>query len=479
MGPDKGHTGAMVEKRNTVCLFCSLGCGVAFRTSNDLVTAIDYDKENPVNFGSLCPRGYYNLELINHPQRLMYPQVGRNKVSWDEAISFAKKELEKCGPSSIGIALSSNSSNEDAYMAGLMAKELGIKTVITSGDAADTEAYQGNKWQVEGATLGNIDDIGSSESLLIIGDILTRSPVLSKRINQVKYGKRGNQIIVIDPNVSHTSWFATIHLKNKPGIEALLMAAILSGLEGNKRGKIDIDMDEVSKAVGISADTITRAAKAFDSASSGTVIFSPSKNIQRNDLVQYFAKTATSLSLNKKHITFHGYGNTLGVNMMIDSMVEDRGSEPDIKALISISDDIDIPATKFAIRACYFAPDTVRENTVLLPLASQMEAEGTVMLAGGRIESFKPLAPKVGGMTGLEIMSLISGIKITQDEASEETGKILAKGIKEEKVDLKKKISEALDIRPKAAATLENITHFGDNGLVKRFFWYRVNNKNG
>jgi NADH dehydrogenase/NADH:ubiquinone oxidoreductase subunit G len=469
----------MVEKRKTICLFCSLGCGVAFRTSNDLVTAIDYDKENPVNSGSLCPRGYYNLELINHPQRLMYPQVGKYKVSWDEAVSFAKKELEKCDPGSIGIALSSNSSNEDAYMAGLMAKELGIKNILTSGNAADQEAYQGNRWEALGATPGNIDDIGTSESLLIIGDILTRSPVLSKRINQVKYGKRGNHIIVIDPNVSHTSWFATIHLKNKPGTEALLMAAIIKELEGSKKGKFDIDLDEVSKAVGIPADTIPRAAKAFDSAASGCVIFSPSKNIQRNDLVQYFAKVASSLSTNKKHITFYGYGNTLGVNTIIDSMIEDHGSRSDIKALISIGEDIDVPATKFSVRACYFAPDTVRENIVLLPLASHMESKGSVMLAGGRIENFKPLAPKVGGMTGLEIISLISGIKITQDEASEETGKILAKGIEEEKVDLKKKISEALDIRPKTAACLENITHFGDNGLVKRFFWYRMNNKNG
>jgi len=409
----------------------------------------------------------------------MYPQVGKNKVSWDEAVSFAKKELDKCGPDSIGIALSSNSSNEDAYMAGLTAKGLGIRNILTPGDAADTEAYEGNKWEVEGAASGNIDGIGSSESLLIIGDILTRSPVLSKRINQVKYGKRGNQIIVIDPNVSHTSWFATIHLKNKPGTEAILMAALLSAFEGNKRGKMDIDVTEVSKTVGIPADTITRAAKAFDAAGSGTVIFSPSKNIQRNDLVQYFARVASDLSVNKKHITFHGYGNTLGVNTIIDSMVEDSGSKADIKALISIGDDMDVPGTKFAVRACYFAPDTVKENTVLLPLASHMESEGTVMLAGGRIESFKPLAPKIGGMTGLEIMSLISGINITRDEASEESGKILAKDIKEEKVDLKKKISEALDIRPKTAATLENITHFGDNSLVKRFFWYRVNNKNG
>ena len=166
------------------------------------------------------------------------------------------------------------------------------------------------------------------------------------------------------------------------------------------------------------------------------------------------------------------------MNTIIDSMIEDRGSDPNIKALISIGDDIDIPSTKFSIKACYFAPDTIRENTVLLPLASQMESKGSAMLAGGRIESFKPLAPKVGGKSGFEILSLISGIKISPDEAFRDS-KILAKGIKEKKADLKEKISEALDIRPKVTASPENITHFGDNSLVKRFFWYRVNNKNG
>jgi len=470
----------MVEKRRTICLFCSLGCGVAFRTSDDQVTAIDYDKENPINLGSLCPRGYYNLELIDHPQRLNEPQIGKRKVSWDEAISFAKKELKKFDASSVGISVSSTASNEDAYMACTAADLMKTGNIFAAGYPADIEAYQGNKWMVEGSSHQNLEGIGESDALLIIGDILTRSPVLSKRINRVKYGKKGNQIIVIDPNASHTSWFATTHLKNQPGTEAVLMAAMLKVIaEENKKGNIDIDLQKASQITGIPADAIIRAAKAFNSASSGTIIFAPSKNIQRNDLVQYFARIASSISTNKRHITFYGYGNALGVNTIIDSMIENRGSNPDIKALISIGDDIDVPSTKFSIKACYFAPDAViKENTVLLPLASQMESKGSAMLAGGRVESFKPLVKKVGGKSGFEILSLISGIKISPDEAFRDS-KILAKGIKEEKVDLKKKISEALDIRPKAASLPENITHFGDNGLVKRFFWYRVNNKNG
>jgi len=471
----------MVEKRRSICLFCSLGCGYVLRTSNDQVIAIDYDKVNPINTGSLCPRGHYNLDLINHPQRLTEPQIGNRKVSWDEAVSYAKKVLKKFDPSSIGIALSSISSNEDALMACRAAELMGTENIFAAGDPADIEAYQGNRWAVEGSSMQNLEGIGGSDALLIIGDILTRSPVLSKRINKVKYGKRGNQIIVIDPNISHTSWFATTHLKNKPGTEALLMAAVLKVIaEENKRGEIDIDIRKVSQTVGIPADSIIRAAKAFDASESGTMIFVPGGNVQRNDLVQYFIKMASSFSINKKHITFYGFGNSLGVNTIIDSMTKNKQSKiGGIKALISLGDEANVEGLDLAVRCGFFIPDTIDDNTVLLPMASHMERKGSVTLAGGRTESFKPIAHKVGGRSGLEILMSLTDTKMEFDDVLDETDKILGKGIKQEKVDLKQKISEAQKITAKGSASPANITHFGNNKLVKRFFWYRVNNKNG
>jgi formylmethanofuran dehydrogenase subunit B len=468
----------MVEsgKRKSVCLFCSLGCGTAFRADGDRITAIDYDKENPVNRGSLCPRGHYNLELINHPNRLTEPRIGKKKVSWDEAISFAKRELKKFDPGDIGIALSSIASNEDAYVAAKMADALGFKNISAAGDTSDIEAYQGNRWSAGVAPYQTIEKIGNSQALLIIGDVLTRSPVMSKRINQVKYGKRGNQIIVIDPNLTHTSWFATTHLKNKPGTEAVLIAAMLKVIsEDNKRGIIDIDMQKTSKTVGIPAEVIMNAARSFDRAESGTVIFVPGKNKERNDLVQYFIKVISSYSLNKKHITFYSYANTLGVNTILDSMMEGRISGGKAKAMISLGEEV-LPGSEFNIRSCFFAPEDIDDKTVLLPLASHMERKGSVTLAGNRTESFRPLAHKVGGKSNLEIMALLMDQKIEFDEVLEETNKVLIKGIKEEKVDLKQKISEAQSIVPKEQAAIENITHFGNNSLVKNFFWYRVNN---
>ncbi len=466
----------MVEKRRTTCLFCSLGCGVAFRTSAGQITAIDYDKENPINTGSLCPRGYYNLELLNHPQRLTKPFIGKKAASWDEAIDFTKKELKKFDHSSIKMALSSNASNEDAYVAGLFAKTLGIIDVSASGDPADQDSWKGNKWDAEGASLENVERLGDSEALLIIGDILTRSPVLSKRINKVKYGKRGNKIIVIAPSVTHTSWFATTHLKNKPGTEAVLMAVIVKILaEINKRGRIGLDIKKAAQITGVPAELIIRAATAFDDAESGTIIFSPGNNIQRNDIVQYLMKVASSFSVNKKHITFNMYGNTIGVNRVLDSMIDQKESKK-AKVFIAFGDETSLPGAEFTVRSCFFAPDHVKENEVLLPLASHMERKGNVILAGARTENIKPIVHKIGGRSHMEIISSLMDANIEFDMILEETEKILAKGIKKEKVDMNEKIAEALESAEKPAILPENITHFGNNELVKRFFWYRVNN---
>jgi predicted molibdopterin-dependent oxidoreductase YjgC len=484
----------MVEKKKSICLFCSLGCGTAFRTAGEHVTAIDYDKDNLINKGSLCPRGNYNFELLNHPNRLTGPQIGQKKVSWSEAISFLEHRLKENSPESVGIVLSSIASNEEAYLAAKLAKALGIKNVSAAGDPADLEAYQGSRWEAEGAQLAKIEEIGNEEALLIVGDVLTRSPVLSKRVNQVKYGKRGNKILVVDPNKSHTSWFATTHLQNKPGTEALLLAAMLKVLSGDK---INLDLDKVSKKVGISADQIERAAKEFGEAASGTIIFVPRSTGERNDLINYFIKVLASLSPNKKCITFYSYGNTLGVNTILAGMLGDHTSYPDLpkkieggqlKALLMLGEDIStsepeltkkIRKLKFVALSNYFATGMVEDSVLLLPLASHLEEEGSYTLADGRVEDRMAIAPMVGTKSNLEILASLLNTDLEISTVTHEANEVVRKGAPSVKVDLNEKLAEAQEIMGKESAPQLDITHFGNNDLVKNFFWYRVNNKGG
>ena len=106
--------------------------------------------------------------------------------------------------------------------------------------------------EASGASLGTVEEIEQADTLLIVGDILTRSPVLSHRINKVKYGKRGNKVIVIDPNQSHTSWFATTHLKLNHGTEAPLLAALIKIIsDDNHKGLVNADLERVAGVTGI------------------------------------------------------------------------------------------------------------------------------------------------------------------------------------------------------------------------------------
>lgn len=439
----------MVEKKKSICLFCSLGCGVAFRTAGENVLAIDYD-------GPLCARGHYNLELLNHPARLTEPQIGSRKVSWQEALSFVSRKLKESDPDSIAILLSANASNEEAALAGKLAKSLRVKNISACGNPADQEAYEGIKWEAEGSSLKKIEEIGSEETLLIIGDALTRSPVLSRKINQVKYGKRGNQIMVIDPNETHTTWFATTHIKNKPGTEALVLADMIKAA---KEGK-----------------------DAFSNAASGTIIFAPGRNKQRNDLIAYLSKVLASLSPSKKHLILYAFGNTLGVNSILDQIVENRASyseiageikKGDIKTLLMLGEDVspDIPEIKrvdFISMSHYFKTDLVDQAVALLPLASHLEEKGSFTLADGRTETKEAVAPKVGGKSNLDILAALLNLK---PEAGE-----IPQRISEVKVDLEQKLAEAKKITGQEEAPVEDITHFGNNSLVKNFYWFRVNN---
>ena len=482
----------MVNLKKSTCLFCALGCGTAFRAKGGEITAIDYDRDNPVNLGALCPRGNYNFELLNHPRRLTVPMIGNRRTSWEEAIRFSQQQLKEFDAASIGIALSCNASNEDAFLAAKLAEKLGTKNIAAAGNRFDLEAYQGVRYETAEAKISSLDDIQKSDALLIVGDILRRAPVLSWRVNQMKYGKRGSKAIVIDPNQCHTSWFATDHLKNRPGSEAMLLLCLIEVIaRANGEGELGIDVDAWAQIIGLPSARIVKAAQDFHSAVAGTIIFSPSAFKERNDLISYFIKVLASISPGKKYIIFYGYGNTLGVNTVIDRVITDHISynglrekidNGQIKALITLGEEgLMVPPEfekkvrlmKFSLTASCFSDGAANEADVFLPLATHMEDRGTYVMADGRVQEIIPIAPKVGGRTIAEIAVTLGEIPLDSAAARE----IAALGPSSIKVDLDEKIAEVGKIIPRAEAPMEDVTHFGNNRLAKNFFWYRVNNR--
>jgi len=470
-----------MEIKKSKCLFCSLGCGVSFRAEGDKIVALDYDKSDPVNLGALCPRGHYNIEMVNHPGRLTEPQIGKRKVSWEEAVAFIRQELKLFNKEEIGCLVSCLLSNESALAAARLAQALGIKNILTAGAAADLEAYEGNKWEVPGANLATLESLEQSEALLVVGDILSRAPVLSKRLNKVKYGKRGNKIIVIDPNSTHTSWFATNHLVCRPGTEAVVLAALAG----------ELPYPAAENISGVPAVKLQQAAEAFRAATAGTVIYVPQSKKQRSDLAVYYAKKLAAASDNKRYLVYYLFGNTLGVNTIIDREAPDHPTyhellakidRGEIKSLLMFGEDISaghaelqkrFRMLKFVVFAGHFESESpaIYDNSIILPLATQFEGGGSYLLADGMIASCQPVVPGAGSETLAKICGLLAYINVGSQDGAECVGRGLISKIKNEGEAL----AELKTIEPAESTPGKPITYFGNNHLVSNFFWYQVN----
>ncbi len=81
------------------CRFCGTGCGVMVGLKDGKVVAVQGDKENPVNQGLLCAKGYHAGVALYGRDRLRYPLIRRNgkfeRASWDEAVDLIAKEMIK------------------------------------------------------------------------------------------------------------------------------------------------------------------------------------------------------------------------------------------------------------------------------------------------------------------------------------------------------------------------------------------------
>lgn len=94
------------ETRNT-CPYCSVSCGVLIYSLGDKsknakaeIIHIEGDPDNPVNRGTLCPKGAGLLDMVHSPNRLKYPEVREagssewRRITWDEAFDRVARHLK-------------------------------------------------------------------------------------------------------------------------------------------------------------------------------------------------------------------------------------------------------------------------------------------------------------------------------------------------------------------------------------------------
>src|SRR5215469_18289552 len=95
------------ETRST-CPYCAVSCGVIIHTLGDKaknvtpqVVYVEGDPDDPINRGTLCPKGASLYHDILNERRLLKPRVRRpggtdwEDISWDQAITEIANHIKK------------------------------------------------------------------------------------------------------------------------------------------------------------------------------------------------------------------------------------------------------------------------------------------------------------------------------------------------------------------------------------------------
>jgi formate dehydrogenase major subunit len=114
---------------------------------------VEGDTDNPVNKGTLCPKGAGLLDMIDSPDRLQFPEVREpgskefKRISWEEALTRIAKRMKADRDknfvaknadgltvnrwNTFGMLVSSASNNESGYMTAKILRSMGVVALDT------------------------------------------------------------------------------------------------------------------------------------------------------------------------------------------------------------------------------------------------------------------------------------------------------------------------------------------------------------
>jgi len=282
-----------INYRQTVCPYCTSGCGLYLVVKNGRIIGEEPMKSYPTNEGKMCIKGNNIYKLLSHPQRLRKPLVNGRECSWEKVLELIAEKFDGVSADNFGILGSGKTSNEEGYVLQKFARVVmntnnidycarfcHSATVAGLGPAVGSGVMQTSQLHIEQADCIFLAGVNIQENF----------PGIARRVRRAK--NKGTRVIVLDPrNTATAKNLADIHLQLKPGTDAALLNAMIKviiddGLENKQFIKArtagydelkafvsNIDLEEVQKITSVPLDKIRASAAAFAKATKGCIFY--------------------------------------------------------------------------------------------------------------------------------------------------------------------------------------------------------------
>lgn len=280
----------------TTCPYCGVGCGIYLGIRGDRIVSSRGDTGNVVNKGSLCVKGRFGYEFVNHPERLTSPLIKKNgefvDATWDEALELIAKKFSQYRGEQFAALSSAKCTNEDNYVIQKFTRAvMGTNNLDHCARLCHAPTVAGLVQSFgSGAMTNSIGEIRSAACILAIGTNTTVAhPVIALQVK--KAAQEGAKLIVANPKRIDLCRFAQIFLQHRPGSdvallmgmmrvivdEGLLDAAFIKerceNFEAFEQSLGDFTMDFVEQITGVPRNKIVEAARCYATAKPASILY--------------------------------------------------------------------------------------------------------------------------------------------------------------------------------------------------------------
>ncbi|CBS91350.1 nitrate reductase [Azospirillum lipoferum] len=221
----------------TTCPYCGVGCGVIATVKANGAVSVRGDADHPANRGRLCSKGSALADTLVPDGRLLHPEIGDRRVSWDEALDEVARRFSNTiaqhGPDSVAFYVSGQLLTEDYYVANkLMKGFIGSANIDTNSRLCMASSVVGHKRGLGAdAVPGTYEDFECADLVVLVGSNLAWChPVLNQRLLAAR-AERGTRIVVVDPRRTDCVDAADRHLALKAGTDVVLFNGLLAWLD--------------------------------------------------------------------------------------------------------------------------------------------------------------------------------------------------------------------------------------------------------
>lgn len=407
------YQGQGVSKEHTasVCVGCSMGCGIVAETRDNRLVRIASGWDSPVNHGTLCKEGRY-LPTDEDRQRVTTPMVKKNgklePVTWEEALATVSQKIKETGKDVAALASTRLPAEDLALFREIFAEKLGSDMVTSLEEGRPTAALTALA-RAKGDTLeGNLDDLKNADCVVLLGVDMTEHHAVAGFLVKRNLPK-GVKLIVVDPHENGFDGLAHYALKGKEGADVQLLGALEAGLAGKA-----VEAKTLAEKAALKAEDIAAVTELLNGAHAP--IFIVGKGIVgQPDTKALEAALAVAGACNGKLLSLKGEANSLAAAQYgLDKAFALNGHQA---VFVALGDDhpskrlaLSLEKAPYLVVQAAYASKLTGMADVVLPTANWAEQEGHYLNLEGRLQKAEKLltAPE-GVLTTHETLNTLAG----------------------------------------------------------------------